>query len=397
MKFLSNWIEKIKPNFEKGAKFEKWKPIFESFETFLFVLPKNTKLGSHIRDNVDLKRIMSIVIIALIPTALFGMWNIGNLHYQSIGDQVMAGSILSSFVYGFLKMLPMFIVSYICGLGVEFIFVFIKQKEIDEGMLVTAFLIPLICPVTVPLWQLAIATIFATVIGKEAFGGTGMNFMNPALLARAFLFFAYPSKMSGSVWIAENGKMDGLTGASPLGDMDNKIFDNIPSLWDSFIGTHAGSIGETSILMILIGMAILLWTGVVNWRIIVSALLGGFLFSLLFSATGQINGFNEVYHGDVFTCTIHQLMLGGFMFGIVFMATDPVTSAQTQTGRWIYGFMVGALSMSVRVLNSAYPEGVMLAILLMNTLAPLIDYYVVEANIKRRLKRATIKIKSYAI
>jgi Na+-transporting NADH:ubiquinone oxidoreductase subunit B len=389
VKALRHYLDKIKPGFEKGGKYHKWLPVFESFETFLFVLGKTTPVkGAHIRDAIDIKRVMSIVVIALIPSLLFGSWNVGHQHFLSIGQEV---SFFGKFGFGFLRVLPLIMVSYIAGLGTEFLFVYLKGKEIEEGYLVSGMLIPLIVPIDIPLWMLALASIFAVIFGKEVFGGTGMNIVNPALLARAFLFFAYPSKMSGEkIWIAdlESGKniIDGFSGATPLanaasatGNLD--AFHAQYSLFDLFIGTIPGSIGETSKLMILIGAFILLYTGVASWRIMLSGVLGalsmGFLLNIFATDT-------NVYMSLPF---YQHLFLGGLAFGIVFMATDPVSGSQTNTGKWIYGFFIGVFSIMIRVLNPAYPEGVMLAILLMNIFAPLIDYYVVQSNINKRLKR----------
>lgn len=389
MKALRNYLDKVKPNFEKGGKYQKWLPVFESFETFLYVLGDTTpKKGTHIRDAVDLKRVMSVVVIALIPSLLFGMWNVGYQHYLSTGETT---TFWENFGFGLLKVLPIVIVAYVAGLGTEFVFVFIKGKEIEEGFLVSGMLIPLIMPVDVPLWMVAVSTVFAVIFGKEVYGGTGMNIMNPALLARAFLFFAYPSKMSGAkIWIAglSDGQniVDGFSGATPLanaasatGSIDSFLAHY--SVSDMFLGLIPGSIGETSKLMILIGAAILLITGVGSWRIMLSGLLGGiFMGGLLNIFATDTNVYMSLPFYD-------HLLLGGFAFGLVFMATDPVTAAQTTTGKWIYGFLIGALAILIRVLNPAYPEGVMMAILLMNVFAPLIDHYVVQANISRRLKR----------
>lgn len=414
MEGLKRYIEKIKPNFEEGGKYERFKGVFESFETFLVVPGKTTpSKGAHIRDAMDSKRLMSIVVIALIPALLFGMWNTGHQHFLSQGEPA---EFFDKFWYGFLRIIPIVLVSYIAGLGTEFLFVYLKNKEIEEGFLVSGMLIPLIVPVDIPLWMVAVATIFAVLIGKEAFGGTGMNIVNPALLTRAFLFFAYPSKMSGDkIWIGGlekgEGVADGFSGATPLADMaatvdlsnnlekakalgDTKLaeqlqtqltntVEHIPSFWDAFMGWIPGSIGETSVLMILIGAAILLYTGVASWRIVLSVFAGGAIMGGIFNLIGA-NPFMDMpfyYH----------LVVGGFAFGAVFMATDPVTAAQTTRGKWIYGFLIGALAVIVRVLNPAYPEGMMLAILLMNVFSPLIDHYIVQGNIKKRLKRATVK------
>lgn len=394
---LKNYIQKVKPNFEKGEKYEKWLPVFESFETFLFVLGNTTpKKGAHIRDAVDLKRTMATVIIALLPAMLFGMWNVGYQH--NLAQGLTNIGILENFGYGFLKVLPIIIVAYVAGLGTEFLFVYIKQKEIEEGFLVSGLLIPLIVPVDVPLWMVAVATILAVVFGKEVYGGTGMNVFNPALLTRAILFFAYPSKMSGTkVWIdnfaelSKEGKVvDAITGATPLGDAAAAVgnLDAFHAKWstiDAFMGWIPGSIGETSTLMILIGAAILIWTGIGNWRIMLSVFLGGALMGIL------LNVFATPTNVYMSLPWYDHFVFGGFAFGAIFMATDPVTAAQTQKGYWIYGFLIGFIAIMVRVLNPAYPEGVMLAILLMNAFAPLIDHYVVKANIRKRLNRAKVK------
>lgn len=392
MKGLQRYIEKIKPNFEKGGKYERWGAVFESFETFLFVPGKTTpKRGAHIRDAMDSKRLMSVVVIALVPALLFGMWNVGHQHFLNTPDV----SLLGKFGYGFLKILPIILVSYIAGLGTEFVFVYIKKKEIEEGFLVSGLLIPMIVPIDTPLWMIAVATIFAVIIGKEVFGGTGMNIVNPALLARAFLFFAYPKMMSGDkVWIS--GKLAGadavsaVSGATPLGQAmeTTNILDPVGhhlSTLDYFMGWIPGSIGETSGLMILIGAVILLYTGVASWKIMFSAFAGGAVMGLL------LNQFASETNAAMSIPFYDHLLLGGFAFGMVFMATDPVTSAQTERGKWIYGFLTGFIAILVRVLNPAYPEGVMLAILLMNVFAPLIDHYVIRGNVKRRMKRIAVK------
>ncbi len=378
MKFLSNLLEKSKKNFEKGSKYEKWMPIFESFETFLFIPGNVTNKGSHIRDAVDLKRVMSVVILALLPALLFGAWNVGYQHDLAIGNNVI--DIWAQFSYGFIKVLPIIITSYAAGLGLEFVFVYLRGHEINEGFLVSGMIIPLIMPIGTPLWMIAVATMFAVLFGKEVFGGTGMNIWNPALLTRAFLFFAYPTFISGNqVWVtaAEEGTkfVDGFTGATPLAQA------SLPSFTDMFYGFVPGSIGETSTLAILIGAAILLYTGVASFRIMVSVVLGGLFMGFLLNWFGP--------EGNVFAQMPphYHLVIGGFAFGAVFMATDPVTSSQTKKGKIIYGFIIGLMAVLIRVLNPAYPEGMMLAILLMNTFAPLIDHYIVAGNIKRRLKR----------
>ena len=382
MKALRNYLDKIKPHFQKGGRFEMFHSTFDAFETFLFVPNTVTTKGSHIRDSLDLKRTMSIVIIALMPTMLFGMWNVGYQHALSIGA---SWGFLETFWYGFLKVLPLIVVSYGVGLSIEFAFAQSRGHEVNEGFLVSGLLIPLIMPVDVPLWMLAIAVAFAVIIGKEVFGGTGYNVFNPALLARAFLFFAYPSHMSGDkVWIAGltqgQGVVDGYSGATPLAKAAAYQIDQLPSVYDMFMGFIPGSVGETSTLAILIGAIILIVTGIGSWKIMVSVFGGGLAAGLLFNAFA-VNPYMEIPAWQ-------HLIMGGFAFGAVFMATDPVSASQTEKGKWIYGFLVGFLALLVRVLNPAYPEGMMLAILLMNAFAPLIDYYVVEANIRRRMKRA---------
>ncbi len=388
MKALRNYLDKIKPQFKEGGKFEKLHSTFDAFETFLFVPDKTTYRGSHIRDVIDLKRTMSLVIIAMIPALLFGIWNVGYQHFLSLGQEVGFMQIIG---YGLLKVIPIVAVSYISGLGVEFIFAQIRHEEVNEGFLVSGMLIPLVMPVDVPLWMVAIATIFAVIIGKEAFGGTGMNIFNPALLARVFIFFAYPAKISGdTIWTGGltkgEGVIDGFSGATPLSKAASGAIDQIPSLHDLFFGFIPGSIGETSKLAILIGAAILIITGIGSWRIMLAGLLGGVTMTLIFNAFAA-NAYMTL-------SPLTQIMMGSFMFGVVFMATDPVTASQTNRGKWIYGFLVGLVGIMIRVFNPAYPEGIMLSILLMNAFAPLIDHYVVEANIKKRLKRAAAVVKS---
>ena len=366
--------------FEKGGKLWFLHSTIDAFDTFLRVPGTVTRTGAHVRDAVDLKRIMIIVVLALVPAALFGMWNVGYQHSLATGVE---SGLFANFWYGLLKVLPLYIVAYLVGLGIEFASAQIRNEEVNEGYLVSGMLIPLIVPVDVPLWMLAIAVAFAVLFGKEVFGGTGMNFPNPALLCRAFLFFSYPSKMSGSeVWISlRNGEslVDGVTGATPLAyaneglaAVNNAGF----SAWDLFAGTVPGSVGETSVIAILIGAVILIWTGVASWKIMISSVGGALLVGWL----GNVCGATDIP-------AWYQLIMGGFAFGTVFMATDPVTSAQTECGKWIYGFLVGALCVVVRLFNPGYAEGMMLAILLMNTFAPLIDHYVTSAAISRRMKR----------
>ena len=391
MKALRNYLNKIKPNFQKGGKYQKLQSTFDAFESFLFVPDKVTHNGAHIRDAMDMKRTMTVVVLAMVPALLFGIWNTGYQHFISIGSNPGFWEIVW---FGFLKVFPIIVVSYVTGLGIEFIVAQIRGHEVNEGFLVSGMLIPLVMPADVPLWTVAVATAFAVIIGKEVFGGTGMNIMNPALTARAFLFFAYPSKMSGDyVWTAglENGTgiMDGFSGATILGQaaahntvLSNGLPGHTYSTWDMFLGTIPGSIGETSTLAILIGAVILIYTGVGSWKIIASVFAGGAVMGLLLNIFA-VNSYMALPFWE-------HLILGGFAFGAVYMATDPVTAAQTTKGKWIYGFLIGFLAILIRVLNPAYPEGVMLAILLMNVFAPLIDYYVVESNIKRRLKRVKV-------
>jgi Na+-transporting NADH:ubiquinone oxidoreductase subunit B len=375
MKALRNFIDKQKPHFEKGGKLENLHSMFDSVETLLFVPDTVTKKGAHIRDAIDMKRTMIIVFISLIPALIFGMWNIGNLHYLSVGEST---TLWNNIWYGFLKMLPILVVSYGVGLGLEIVFAQIRHHEVNEGFFVSGLLIPMIVPPEIPLWQLAIAVAFAVIFGKEVFGGTGMNIVNPALLARAFLFFAYPADISGDkVWIAD--KADAFSGATPLGDALVGKFENLPSVYDMFMGFIPGSNGETSTLFILVGAVILLATGIGNWRIMFTVFAGGYIMGLLFNLWGLNDYMNLPAH--------YHLIMGGFAFGAVFMATDPVTATQTKKGMYIYGFLIGMVAILIRVFNPAYPEGMMLAILFMNVFAPLIDHYVIEANIKKRLKR----------
>lgn len=389
MKALRRYVDRIKPHFQKGGRFEKLQSTFEAFETFLFVPNKVTTSGTHIRDAIDMKRAMALVVIALIPALLFGMWNTGYQHFLASGE---ARTFWQTFAFGLIKVLPILIVSYVTGLSIEFAFAQIRGHEVNEGFLVTGFLIPLIVPVDVPLWMVAVATAFAVIIGKEVFGGSGMNILNPALTARAFLFFAYPSEMSGGlVWIAglKNGLApDGFSGETILAQAaagKTAFVNGLNELYttgDMFLGTIPGSIGETSTLAILIGAVILVYTGIGSWKIILSVFTGGLLMGFILNLFA-VNPYMELPAWE-------HLLLGGFAFGAVFMATDPVTASQTEKGKYIYGFLIGVLAILIRVLNPAYPEGVMLAILLMNVFAPLIDHYVVEANIKRRLKRTKV-------
>lgn len=363
--------------FEKGGKFHWLHSTVDAFETFLHVPGTVTLKGSHVRDAIDLKRILIIVLIAAAPAALFGMWNVGYQHGLAIGDPRV--NILGNFWYGFLKLLPLYLVSYIVGLGIEFASSQIRGEEVSEGYLVSGFFIPLIVPVTTPLWMLALAVAFAVIFGKEVFGGTGMNIWNPALLTRAFLFFSYPNYMSGSnCWISTRKGdvlVDGFTGATPLA-LDGASSQYGTGFWDLFIGTVPGSVGETSVIAILIGAFILIWTGVASWKIMVGSVAGALFVGLL----GDLFGVSSI------PCYM-QLLYGGFAFGTIFMATDPVTSAQTECGKWIYGFLIGALCIIVRLFNPGYVEGMMLAILFANTFAPLIDHCVVSVHISKKHKK----------
>ncbi len=398
MKFLQDIFDKMEPNFEKGGKFEKFYPLWEAQRTFIFT-PKITTpaKGAQIRDAIDLKRMMFTVVIAMIPCLLFGIWNTGHMHFLSAGQEA---SHLDKVIHGAILVIPIVLVSYIAGGLVEVAFSILRNHPVTEGFLVTGMLIPLVVPPTIPLWQVAVGTIFAVVLAKEIFGGVGMNVLNVALTARAFLFFAYPTEISGSeVWIATGEEVvQGYSGATALGiaaefgtgenqvpvleALANSFAPDLYSLKSMFIGTIPGSIGETSALMCILGAIVLLITGVGSWRIMLSMLVGGIVMGLILNLFGS----NEFMKLPFY----YHLVMGGFAFGLVFMATDPVTASQTNTGKWIYGFFCGFFALLIRVLNPAYPEGVMLAILLMNVFAPLIDYYIVDANKKRRLKRATV-------
>lgn len=437
MKFIKSTFDNLKPHFERGGKFERLYPVFEAFETFFFVPAHTTKkTGVQIRDAVDMKRLMNTVIVAMIPCLLFGIYNVGHQHYLASGVEA---EWLDKLIFGAIRVVPIIIVSYAAGLGTEFAFAAVRRHPVSEGYLVTGMLIPLVVPPTIPLWQVAMAAIFAVIIGKEAFGGTGMNILNVALTARAFLYFAYPSEISGEVWTElpqnETEIVAGYSGATPLAiaaqtsgeasaarnteaeyllkkaddpseentilyeeavvlskelNTKSSVVDNMDSHWGSkmyqfnsmFFGFMPGSIGETSTLMCLIGALILIMTGVGSWKIIISVFAGAYGMGLLFNFIGA----NEY----MFMPAHYHLVIGGLAFGAVFMATDPVTAAQTESGKWIYGVLIGVLTVVIRVLNPAYPEGIMLAILLMNVFAPLIDFYVVKANKTRRLRRATV-------
>ncbi len=375
MKALRKIVDNVKPTFVEGGKLSFLASFFDAFETFLFVPNTTTKKGAHVRDCNDLKRTMTMVILALVPAFLFGCFNTG----IQVGLEGFA-----ALAYGFVRVLPMVAVSYIVGLGIEIVYAQIRKEEVAEGYLVTGLLIPMIMPVSTPLWMVALGVAFAVVFGKEVFGGTGMNIFNPALVARAFVFFAFTPQMSGEkVWFSDwkmMGAADATTGATALEQLATKG-DMQWSVMDAFLGFIPGSFGETSTLCILIGAAILLYTGVASWRTMLSVFAGGLVLGYLFQILG-VTDYPAYYH----------LVVGGFAFGAVFMATDPVTSAQTNTGKYIVGFMTGALAVVVRVVNPAYPEGMMLAILFMNALAPTVDYFVVEANINRRKNRVkTVK------
>jgi Na+-transporting NADH:ubiquinone oxidoreductase subunit B len=387
MESLKNLFERTKPYVQKGAKYHWLHSTHDAFFTFLFVPKITAKTGTHIHDYIDLKRTMSIVVLSLIPALLFGMYNVGYQHFLVTGELASTG-FFDIFLYGLIKVLPIVIVSYGVGLGLEFVFAQLRGHEVNEGFLVSGMLIPLIMPVETPLWMIGVATAFAVIFGKEVFGGTGMNIWNPALVARAFLFFAYPAQMSGNdVWVAlDEGDrvIDGFTGATPLADAAAATADSplTYSVADAFFGFIPGSIGETSVVAILLGAILLIVTGIGNWKLMLSTLAGGVFMGLILN----------IFSVNVFMALPfwHHLILGGFVFGMVFMATDPVTAAQTNRGKWIYGFLIGLLAILIRVLNPAFPEGMMLAILIMNTFAPLIDHYVVQAHVKRRLKRAKV-------
>lgn len=400
MNALRKQIDKIKPAFTKGGRFSALESVFDGFEAFLFV-PNTTskRRGAHVHDAIDSKRTMSVVIFALLPALLFGMYNVGLQHNIAVGVEA---SFWSTFFYGFLSVLPQIIVSYAVGLGIEFIIAQLKHEEIQEGFLVTGILIPMIIPVETPLWMIAVATAFAVVFAKEVFGGTGYNVFNVALITRAFLFFSYPAAMSGdSVWVrlgstfglggAEKA-VDGFSGATPLGqiaaakgmlpDIHNTLGGPLTD-WDAFLGFLPGSVGEVSTLAILIGACILIYTGIASYKIMVSGVVGVVVMAAIFNAFGTTPAMQ--------VSALHHLIYGGFAFGIVFMATDPVTAARTEAGKWVYGFLIGVMVVFIRVLNAGYAEGMMLAILLMNTFAPLIDYIVVERNTQKRLKRLSAK------
>ncbi|MEY8245973.1 NADH:ubiquinone reductase (Na(+)-transporting) subunit B [Heminiphilus faecis] len=401
MKSLRKYLDRIKPQFEPGGRLHAFQSVFDGFETFLFTPTTTSRSGVSIHDSLDSKRVMIIVVLALVPCLLFGMYNVGYQHWLSIGEtqfpfwQLMA--------YGFLALLPRLLVSYIVGLGIEFVVAQWRKEEIQEGFLVSGILIPLICPIEIPLWMLAVATAFSVIFVKEIFGGTGYNIFNVALVTRAVLFFGYPSKMSGdSVFVStgsicglgEGAVFDGFSGATPLGQIASNTGDTLTltnvigeplSLWDMFVGLIPGSVGETSTLCILIGAAILLVTGIASWRIMLSVFAGGFVMAAIAHACPSAS-----YPASMLT-PLQQLTLGGFAFAAVYMATDPVTASRTNPGKYIYGFLIGVIAVLIRTYNNGYPEGAMLAVLLMNAFAPLIDYTVVQSNIRRRLRRLKTK------
>lgn len=395
MKGLKRNLDKIKPHFEKGGKLSKFHSVFDGFYTFLFTPNETSRSGVHIHDGNDSKRTMIMVVLALLPCCLFGMWNIGLQHFMAIGDP--GREFFKLFFYGFFAVLPQILTAYIVGLGIEFIVAQIRGHEIQEGFLVSGILIPMICPVDTPCWMLAIAVAFAVIFAKEVFGGTGYNFLNVALVTRAFLFFSYPSKMSGDnvfVQLGSQTAVDSYSGATPLGQLASStdgavqltnVLGDPLSMTDIFFGFYPGSWGETSTFCILIGAAILLISGMANWRIMLSGLLGGF-----FMAVVAHNWMSPLYPVS-YLQPLEQLCLGGFMFAIVFMATDPVTACRTNTGKYIYGALIGIIAILIRVYNTGYPEGAMLSVLLMNCFAPLIDYCVVNSNIRRRMRRVTVK------
>tara|TARA_B110000444_G_scaffold57478_1_gene53559 strand:- start:656 stop:1810 length:1155 start_codon:yes stop_codon:yes gene_type:complete len=383
MGFLRKKLDEIKRPFRKGEKFEKFAPAVNAFDTFLFVPNHTTKTGSHIRDAVDLKRTMVTVIIALLPALIYGIYNTGYQHFTQLGSDF---SFLDAFIHGAWKIVPMIVVSYVVGLSIEFAFAVYRGHEVNEGYLVTGLLIPMIMPVDIPLWMVAVSVAFAVLIAKEAFGGTGMNILNPALTARAFAFFAYPTYMSGNkVWVSEASSMDGVSGETILGTLAANGNINY-SMFEMFQGSIPGSIAETSTLWIIVGAIILITTGIGSWRIMLGSVLGAAFMGFLFNLWGAnaLMSFSWMNH----------LVVGGFAFGVVFMATDPVSAAQTAKGKWIYGVLVGIFCIMIRVFNPAYPEGVMLAILLMNVFAPTIDHYVIQGNINKRKKRWASTLKT---
>ncbi len=381
MEWIRQRLDKIKEPFGKGKKYEKYAPAVNAIDTFLFTPNHTTQKGSHIRDGVDLKRTMITVVLALIPALIFGMWNAGYQHFTQLGEVFTFWEALG---HGALKIVPMIAVSYAVGLGIEFAFAIFRGHEVNEGYLVTGLLIPMIMPVDIPLWMVAISVVFAVLVGKEAFGGTGMNILNPALTARAFAFFAYPTYMSGNqVWVSEASNVDAISGETILGTL--AAGENVQyGVMDMFYGVIPGSVAETSTLLVLAGALLLVFTKVGSWRIILSAFIGAAIMALIFNSLPSLG-----IEGNGLTNFpwYQHLVIGGLAFGIVFMATDPVSAAQTTKGKWIYGFLIGFLAVMIRVFNPAYPEGIMLAILLMNVFAPVIDHYVIQSSVKRRKKR----------
>ena len=409
-------------NFKEKNKNKKWLPAFSAIHTFLFLPNETTHNGTHIKAADDLKRTMNTVIMAMVPCLIFGMFNAGYQHHLAIGDiQAVSGGFFSlefwtmdNFLVGFWKILPLIIVSYGVGLAIEILFAIKNSHEVEEGYLVTGMLVPLIVPIDIPLWMLAVAVVFGVVIGKEVFGGTGMNILNPALTIRAFLFFAYPTWMSGDkVWVegavqrtndiaeatanGENLKgLDAISGETILGSLaqnSNEMLSSANDVWNAFLGFVPGSIGETSTLLIVLGGLFLIFAKIGSWRIMLSSAFGAIAMGLIFNGVVDAGWITETskFHGLMSTTWWHHLLIGGFAFGTVFMATDPVTASQTNKGKWIYGFLIGFISIMIRVFNPAYPEGVMLAILLMNVFAPTIDHYVVQGNVKQRMKRLKAK------
>lgn len=391
MKAFKRKIDKIKPHFEKGGRFEKLHSVFDGFYTFLYTPNETSKSGVHIHDSNDSKRTMIIVVLALLPCCIFGMYNVGYQHFLATGTPVT--NLWTNFFYGFLQVVPQILVVYFVGLGIEFISAQIRGHEIQEGFLVSGLLIPMICPVDTPLWMLGVSVAFAVIFAKEIFGGTGYNIFNVALVTRAFLFFAYPSKMSGDKVFVSLGNatpVDGFTGATPLGQLGSATDSTVQitnaigqplDAWDAFLGLIPGSWGETSTLCICIGAIILLMTGMGSWRIMLSGFVGAFLMGLV------AHGCASATYPVTMIPAIEQFCYGGLAFALVFMATDPVTACRTNTGKYIYGFLIGVIAILIRCYNTGYPEGAMLAVLLMNCFASLIDWCVVRSNIKRRLKR----------
>ncbi len=397
MKVLRNYLNRIKPNFEPGGKLQSLQSVFDGFETFLYTPNTTSRAGAvNVHDSLDSKRIMIIVVLALMPCLLFGMYNTGYQNWLAAGATEFPFWELMA--YGFLAVLPRILVAYVVGLGIEFAVAQCRHEEIQEGFLVTGILIPLICPVETPQWMLSVATAFSVIFVKEVFGGTGYNVFNVALVTRAFLFFAYPAQMSGDKVFVSTGSIlglghdlpDGFTGATPLGQIASFAGDKLEllnlrgdviSAWDAFIGLIPGSFGETSTLCILIGAALLLFTGIASWRIMLSVIIGGLLMGWI------ANLFQTPTYPASFLSPVDQLLYGGFAFAAVFMATDPVTAARTGTGKYIYGLLVGIVAVLIRTYNNGYPEGAMLAVLLANALAPLIDYCVVQTNVSRRMRR----------